>query len=130
MLPFFHQIYQSDLPLLFTVRHFYRSNLPLLFILKNLSNTLFVVEFFVTIIWPSIISNHIEIVFCCVVACIQPDFFGCQQDFLVVWRWNQLRTFLGIFENNFTDFQEAVSLEIVFKIVQENILKCSKLIHF
>ena len=29
------------------------------------------------------------IVFCCVVACIQPDFYGCQQDFLVVWRWNQ-----------------------------------------
>ena len=25
-----------------------------------------------------------KLVFCCVVACIQPDFFGCQQDFLVV----------------------------------------------
>ena len=56
--------------------------------------------------------------------------FGCQQDFLVVWRWNQLRRFLGIFENNFTDFREAVSLEKIFEIVQENTLKCSKLIHF
>ena len=71
-----------------------------------------------------------SIVFCCVVACIQPDFFGCQQDFLVVWRWNQLRTCLGIFENNFTDFREAVSLEKIFEIVQENTLKCSKLISF
>jgi hypothetical protein len=34
-----------------------------------------------------------EIVFCCIVAWIQPDISGCQQDFLVVWRWNQLRTF-------------------------------------
>ena len=33
------------------------------------------------------------IVFCCIVAWIQPDISGCQQDFLVVWRWNQLRTF-------------------------------------
>ena len=34
-----------------------------------------------------------EIVFCCIAAWIQPDISGCQQDFLVVWRWNQLRTF-------------------------------------
>ena len=34
-----------------------------------------------------------DIVFCCIVAWIQPDISGCQQDFLVVWRWNQLRTF-------------------------------------
>ena len=40
----------------------------------------------------------VKIVFCCVVAYIQPDFLCCQQDFLVVWRWNQLGTFLGIFE--------------------------------
>ena len=33
------------------------------------------------------------IVFCCIVAWIQPDISGCQQDILVVWRWNQLRTF-------------------------------------
>ena len=33
------------------------------------------------------------IVFCCIVAWIQPDISGCQQDFLVVWRWYQLRTF-------------------------------------
>ena len=26
--------------------------------------------------------------FCCIVAWIQPDISGCQQDFLVVWRWN------------------------------------------
>ena len=56
--------------------------------------------------------------------------FGCQQDFLVVWRWNQLRTFQGIFENNFIDFREAVSLEKIFEIVQENTLKFSKLISF
>ena len=56
--------------------------------------------------------------------------FCCQQDFLVVWRWNQLRTFQGIFENNFIDFREAVSLEKIFEIVQENTLKCSKLISF
>ena len=35
-----------------------------------------------------------------------------------------------IFENNFTDFREAVSLEKFFEIVQENTSKCSKLIHF
>ena len=35
-----------------------------------------------------------------------------------------------MFENNFTDFQEAVSLEKIFEIVQENTLKCSKLILF
>ena len=68
--------------------------------------------------------------FCCIVAWIQPDIFGCQQDFLVVWRWNQLRTFQGIFENNFIDFREAVSLEKIFEIVQENTLKFSKLISF
>ena len=33
-----------------------------------------------------------------------------------------------IFENNFTDFREAVSLENFFEIVQENTLKCSKLL--
>ena len=33
------------------------------------------------------------IVFCCIAAWIQPDISGCQQDFLVVWRWNQLITF-------------------------------------
>ena len=33
------------------------------------------------------------IVFCCIAAWIQPDISGCQQNFLVVWRWNQLRTF-------------------------------------
>ena len=76
------------------------------------------------------IDINITIVFCCIAAWIQPDISGCQQDFLVVWRWNQLRTFLGIFENNFTDFREAVSLEKIFEIVQENTLKCSKLISF
>ena len=35
-----------------------------------------------------------------------------------------------IFENNFIDFREAASLEKIFEIVQENTLKCSKLIHF
>ena len=35
-----------------------------------------------------------------------------------------------MFENNFTDFQEAVSLEKIFEIVQENTLKCLKLVHF
>ena len=34
-----------------------------------------------------------SIVFCCISAWIQPDISGCQQDFLVVWKWNQLRTF-------------------------------------
>ena len=34
-----------------------------------------------------------KIVFCCIVAWIQPDISGCQQDFLIVWKWNQLRTF-------------------------------------
>ena len=38
-------------------------------------------------------KNKTEIVFCCIAAWIQPDISGCQQDFLVVWRWNQLRTF-------------------------------------
>ena len=33
------------------------------------------------------------IVFCCIAAWIQPDISGCQQDFLVVWRWNKLRIF-------------------------------------
>ena len=34
-----------------------------------------------------------RIVFCCIAARIQPNISGCQQDFLVFWRWNQLRTF-------------------------------------
>ena len=36
---------------------------------------------------------HFTMVFCCIVAWIQPDFFGCQQDFLVVsrWKFNKLR---------------------------------------
>jgi hypothetical protein len=38
--------------------------------------------------------------------------------------------YLHIFENNFTDFREAVSLEKIFEIVQENTLKCLKLISF
>ena len=33
------------------------------------------------------------IVFCCIAAWIQLDISGCQQDFLVVLRWNQLGTF-------------------------------------
>ena len=60
----------------------------------------------------------------------QPDISGCQQNFLVVWRWNQLWTFYGILEDNFTDFQEAVRLEKTFDIVQENTQKWSKLISF
>ena len=39
------------------------------------------------------IITYLKIVFCCIAAWIQPDISGCQQDFLVVWRWNQLRTF-------------------------------------
>ena len=33
-------------------------------------------------------------------------------------------------EDNFTDFQEAVNLKKTFDNVQENTLKCSKLISF
>ena len=33
------------------------------------------------------------VVICCIVVWIKPDISGCQQDFLVVWRWNQLRKF-------------------------------------
>ena len=32
--------------------------------------------------------GYVTLVFCCIVAWIQPDISGCQQDFLVVWRWN------------------------------------------
>ena len=46
-------------------------------------------------------------------------FFGCQKDFLVVWRWIQLRTFWGIFENNFTDFLRGCK-------PWKNIWNCSK----
>ena len=70
------------------------------------------------------------IVFSYVAAWIQSDISGCQQDFFVVWRWNQLRTFWGTFEDIFTDFWEAVSLEKIFEIVQENTLECSNLISF
>ena len=38
-------------------------------------------------------TASVIIVFCCIAAWIQPNISGCQQDFLVVWRWNQLRTF-------------------------------------
>ena len=41
---------------------------------------------------------NLTIVLCCIAAWIQPDISGCQQNFLVVWRWNQLRTILQIFE--------------------------------
>jgi hypothetical protein len=34
------------------------------------------------------------------------------------------------FENILGEIREAVSLEKIFEIVQENALKCSKLIHF
>ena len=78
--------------------------------LNSLSSTAFIVlQILICTATPSI-------VFCCIAAWIQPDISGCQQGFLVVSRWNQLRTFQGIFENNF--------------IVQENTLKFSKLIHF
>ena len=33
-----------------------------------------------------------KIVFCCILAWIHPEISGCQQYFLIVWRWNQLRT--------------------------------------
>ena len=43
-----------------------------------------------------------KIVFCCIVAWIQPDNSGCQQNFLVVWRWNHFwvhsTTILQIFK--------------------------------
>ena len=45
-------------------------------------------------------------------------------------KWSFLNREFTVFENNFTDFREAVSLEKIFEIVQENTLKCSKLIHF
>ena len=35
-----------------------------------------------------------------------------------------------VFKDYFTDFQEAVSLEKIFEIVQKNTLKCSNLISF
>ena len=75
-------------------------------------------------------QNQATIVFCCIVAWIQPDISGCQQDFLlsedeISWEHFRvyLRTILQI-------FWEAVSLEKIFGIVQKNIPKCSKLIQF
>ena len=43
--------------------------------------------------WLTNFRDWMTLVFCCIAAWIQPDISGCQQDFLVVWRWNQLRTF-------------------------------------
>ena len=69
------------------------------------------------------------VIFCCVVAC---NFFGCQQDFLAVWRWNQLRTVSGVLENNFTDYLKAVSSSRKYLKILKNIytLKFSQLIPF
>ena len=69
-------------------------------------------------------NQRSKIVFCCIAAC----YLVVNKIFLL--SKDQLRTFQSIFENNFTDFREAVSLEKIFEIVQENTLKCSKLIHF
>ena len=41
--------------------------------------------------WLSL--THITLVFCWIVAWIQPDISGCQKYILAFWRWNQLRTF-------------------------------------
>ena len=43
------------------------------------------------------VTQALTLVFCCIVAWIQPDISGCQQDFLAVWRWNQFRTIKAIF---------------------------------
>ena len=42
---FNHQIYPSNLPIFFKIRHFYRSNLPVIMV-KNLNHTFFVVHIF------------------------------------------------------------------------------------
>ena len=34
------------------------------------------------------VTPALTLVFCCIVAWIQPDISGCQQDFLVVWKCN------------------------------------------
>ena len=39
-------------------------------------------------------KNKWSIVFCCIAAWIQPEISGCQQHFLVVWRWNYFRVYL------------------------------------
>ena len=50
---------------------------------------------------------NLTIVLCCIAAWIQPDISGCQQNFLVVWRWNQLRTFLGYIRKQFCRFSRG-----------------------
>ena len=39
--------------------------------------------------------------FCCIVAWIQPDISGCQQDFLIVWRWKSVENILEYIREQF-----------------------------
>ena len=59
--------------------------------IKNLAISTAIIRVFLWIKGQTLF-DLIDLVFCCIVAWIQPDVSGCQQDFLVVWRWNQLRT--------------------------------------
>ena len=77
------------------------------------------------------------IVFCCIVAWIQPDNSGCQQArFSVVWKWIQLRIFWGVCEDNFRDTIREVNWESFWNYIftfmrlsSVNIAKCSKQFH-
>ena len=60
------------------------------------------------------------IVFCCIAAWIQ---LNISTRFSCCLKMKSVENILGY-------IREAVSLEKIFKIVQENTLKCSKLIHF
>ena len=56
-------------------------------------------------------SENMWIVFCCIlVAWIQPDISGCQEDFLVVWGWNYFRVYLTTILRIFERLEHPIDL--------------------
>ena len=54
-----------------------------------------------------LILNMFALVFCCVVACFQPDFFGCQQDFFCCLKIKSAENIFGYIREQFYRFSRG-----------------------
>ena len=71
----------------------FKETAVILYSISSVTNKMTTFLLVIQICYLAFIAQSYKLVFCCIAAWIQPDISGCQQNFLVVWRWNQLRTF-------------------------------------
>ena len=77
-------------------------------------------------IWSTHVSLFVCIIFCILLhrGWIQPDNYGCKQNFVVIWTWNQLRIFWGIFKDNFEIFKRRWYQGTIFFVIKTTKLCC------